>query len=546
MIRSREMWLDDFFLFLQRVLDRLIRRFRLGPPPPLAGRRFLIVQIDGLSRAVLEESLAGGRLPFLGRLLDHGYRVQPMAVGMPTSTPAFQMALMYGVRPDIPAFHYHDKRARSDVYFPRAGDAARVEAAHAAGRAGILRDGSSYGCVFTGGAANSLFSFAMIKRPSGAGLLRAVSAPVVLAWVILKGALVTAITLARALLSFVADPLRRRARGWKWLAIKLGISVWLRELFTLAVSRDLYQGVPAVYVNYLDYDVFAHGFGPRHRAAMRALRGIDRSIQQLWRVLRRVPEYGYDLYVLSDHGQAPCQPFAGLTGGRPLERLLFDEFLEPAGACEVGVKTGGRQLRSGITAFREWRAPGLFQRFVNYLEEDFPWLLGRLKQVRERGAVRVISAGPNALVYWIDTDEPLTMRAVEDRVPGLGAALSQAPGIGFILARSDEGPLCWWRGTRHVLSREQPGPFEGRLDLDLVLAGIRDLMSMRSAGDLVIYGNDAPEGNVSFVSELGAHAGPSADELHTFIVHPPGVRLPGEIAHPADLYAHFARYQEAA
>ena len=542
------MSLDDFFLSLQRSLDRAIRRLRLGPAPRREGRRFLIVQIDGLSHSVLEQALAERRMPFLRHLLDrHGYRLQPMAVGMPTSTPAFQMALMYGVQPDIPAFHYHDKRRRSDVYFPRSGDAARVEASHSAGRTGILRGGSTYGCVFTGGAANSLFSFAMIKRPTGGGLLRAVSAGVVLAWVIVESTAVTAITLARALLSFIADPFRRQARGWKWLAIKLGISVWLRELFTLAVSRDLYRGVSAVYVNYLDYDIFAHGFGPRHRAALRSLRRIDRSIRQLWRVLRRVPEYGYDLYILSDHGQAPCQPFTRLTKGRPIERLLFEEFFDRAGALEVRpADPQGRRLRNGIKAFRSGRERGVFQRFVNYLEEDFPWLLGQMKQARERGAVRVVAAGPNALVYWVDAEEPLTMARIEVRKPGLAAALSRAPGIGFVLARSDEGPLCWWRGKCYLLSREQPGPFAGRADLDLVLQGIRDLMAMPSAGDLVIYGIDAPEGNVSFVPEVGAHAGPSVDELHTFVVHPSGVGVPHPITHPRELYPHFIRYQEVA
>ena len=73
---------------------------------------------------------------------------------MPTSTPAFQMAAMYGVRPDIPGFHFHDKRRRADVYFPRAGDAALVEQEQSQGRTGIVNGGSTYGCVFAGGAAN--------------------------------------------------------------------------------------------------------------------------------------------------------------------------------------------------------------------------------------------------------------------------------------------------------------------------------------------------------------------------------------------------------
>lgn len=69
-------------------------------------------------------------------------------------------------------------------------------------------------------------------------------------------------------------------------------------------------------------------------------------------------------------------------------------------------------------------------------------------------------------------------------------------------------------------------------------------MGMPSAGDLVIYGIDAPEGHVSFIPEVGAHAGPSPDELHTFILHPAQVTLPAPIIHPVQLYGHFIRYQE--
>src|SRR3989442_6912223 len=103
MIGSSVVSLDDFFLSLQRGVDRAIRRLRLGPAPPREGRRFLIVQIDGLSRSVLDQALAEGRMPFFRHLLHpHGYRLQPMALGMPTSTPAFPMSLVYDVQPGIP------------------------------------------------------------------------------------------------------------------------------------------------------------------------------------------------------------------------------------------------------------------------------------------------------------------------------------------------------------------------------------------------------------------------------------------------------------
>jgi hypothetical protein len=539
--------LDDVVLGLQRLVDRLIRRARVGPPPASGERRLLIVQIDGLSRAVLQQGLAEGRMPFLRRLLDRGdWRVRPMSVGMPTSTPAFQMAAMYGVRPDIPGFHYHDKRRREDVYFPRAGDAALVEERHAAGRRGILDGGSSYGCVFTGGAVDNLFSFAMIKRPTGTGVVRAISNFVVLAWVLVKALALTAVEIGRALLRLLADPVGEWNRGFKSLAIKIGISVWVRQLFNLAASRDIYRGVPAIYVNYLDYDVFSHAYGPRHRRALRALRRVDRSLQHLWRVCRRVPEHRYDVYVLSDHGQAHCTPFEKVAAGRRIERMLFDDIFTSASVREVTPShpAGRHHLSSGIKAYRSGRAPGVFQRFFNYLEDDFPWVLGELKEARERDNVRVIAAGPNAFVYFLDTPEPLTIQRIEDRWPGLGETLSRCAGIGYVLARENDGPVCFWRGKRYRLSASDPGPFAGRDDAAVVVEGIHDLMAMPSAGDLVLYGIDAVGGNISFIAEIGAHAGPSQEELHTFVIAAARAPLPESISHPLQLYPYFMAYQE--
>lgn len=536
------MALDDLFLALQRGIDRLVRRLRLGPPPPRAARpQLLVIQIDGLSRSVFEHARASGHMPFVAHLLArHGYRAEPMAVGIPTSTPAFQMAAMYGVPPDIPGFHYHDKRRRLDIHFPRAGHAALVEGDHTAGRTGILRGGSAYGCVFTGGAEHNIFSFARLTRPTGAGVLRAMSAFVVLGWVFTKSLARTVVELLRSLLRLVANPFSPSRRGWQWLTIRIGISVWVRALFTLSASRDLYAGVPTVYVNYLDYDVAAHAFGPRSRRALRSLRRVDRSIHQLWRVLRRVPEHAYDLYILSDHGQAHCTPYASLSGGRRLERWLLDELIDPRYPGEPeGAQAS--DLRSEIRAYRA-AEKGIFQRFVNYLEEG---LLGD-REAYERGAVRVISAGPNAFLYVVDTAEPLELDQLEARFPGLAEQISRGPGIGYVLARSASGPVCFFRGKRYLLGGGEFGPFASRDDAALVVQGIADLMAMRSAGDLVIYGIGAPEGDVSFIPETGAHAGPSHDELHTFIVRPGHVSLPSPIGHPIQLYEHFIRYQECA
>jgi hypothetical protein len=263
-------------------------------------------------------------------------------------------------------------------------------------------------------------------------------------------------------------------------------------------------------------------------------------------VLRRVPGYEYDLYVLSDHGQAATVPYQRLRAGDKLERRLFEDFLIPAHQHEVALAPPpGRPWTRGLTAYRRRGAPGMWQRFVNYLESDYPWLLGEIREARQQDGVRVVVAGPNAFVYFLDSDEPVPIEIIDRHAPTLVDDISRAKGIGFVLARSDGGPVCVWRGKRHHLAGGEPGPFAGRDDLPLVVEGIRDLMAMRSAGDLVIYGNQSTDGNVSFIRELGAHAGPAAEELHTFIVSPPEAKVPSPITHPIQLYEYFLAYQRA-
>jgi hypothetical protein len=310
----------------------------------------------------------------------------------------------------------------------------------------------------------------------------------------------------------------------------------------MAVCRDLYAGVPAIYVNYLDYDEAAHSFGPRSRPALVSLGRVDSAIRQICRVLRRVPEHQYDLYILSDHGQTPCRPYRDVNGGQRFERWIFNQFIDPKPSAapderaQFGLAHGIRTRRQGAT--------GLFQQYLNYINADF--IRREDPEAHEQNGVRVIAAGPNAFLYVLETTSPLDCDALEKRFPGLAEKLSQSAGIGFVLVRSRNGPICFWHGKRYQFGESGPGPFEDRADAALVVQSIVDLMKMPSAGDFVVYGIDAAaQGHVSFIPEMGAHAGPSHDELHTFIVRPAKVTLPSPISHPVQLYDHFIRYQKS-
>jgi Type I phosphodiesterase / nucleotide pyrophosphatase len=531
---------DDIVLSVQQGIDRLIRRLRRGAASEVTQRRFLIIQIDGLSRAVLDKALAGGRMPFVRRLLRrHGHRVQPMSVGLPTSTPAFQMAAMYGVRPpDIPGFHYYSRERQGDIHFPRKGHAAWVEEKLAGGRRGILQGGSAYGCVFTGGADNSFFTFATLTQPSGHGVLAALSPFIVLAWVCAASSVRTLIELVK-IGPHLANPVKRQ-QSRRWFMIKVGISVWIRGFFTMATCRDLYAGVPAVYVNYVDYDEAAHAFGPSSRPALVTLARVDRAIRQLWRVVRRVPEHQYDFYILADHGQTPCKPYREVNGGQRFEQWIFEQGLTGSPEPPKRDNTGDQGLAHGIRSRRKG-VSGFFQHFLNYVDEDY--MRRSDPEAYEKDGIRVISAGPNAFLYCLDEKEPCDFDRLEKRFPGLAQKLSQSPGVGLVLARSSSGPVCFCQGKRYRFPESGAGPFAGRADAALVIQGITDLMTMPSAGDFVIYGTGAAGGHVSFIPEHGSHAGPSSEEMNTFIVRPPKITLAQAMTHPSQLYDHFIRYQ---
>jgi Type I phosphodiesterase / nucleotide pyrophosphatase len=551
--------LDGLVLRLQLAVDAFACWARLQPMPPPRPRRFLIIQIDGLSRAVLEHALAARQAPALARLLASGRLTKrPMSVGLPSSTPAFQMAVMYGVHPDIPGFHYYDKRAGEDRYFPRPGVAALVEDQHARGRRGIMRGGATYGCVFAGEATDHLWTLSGLLKPTRAGwaILRAPLSAVLLSWVIVKCTVLTLLEIARALGRFLTGAAPPEA-GARWLLFKIGSSIWGRQFLTLATSVALYRGVPAIYVNFMEYDVFAHGFGPASRRALRALRRVDASIGQLVRIVRRLPAPCPDLYILSDHGQILTRLFTDVSGGHSIEHVVRAALRGESIATTEGARprrrappeSGWRRQWAGVRALVRART---LHRFVNYLEQDFTrWIWPGDPAAGEAApeeSIRVVPAGPNAFVYFTDRPEPVLDEELEARHPGVAGMLSRHPGIGLVLLRSRLGAVCWYRGTRYGLD---PGPanglFEGRADREVVLQGLRELMAMPSAGDLVLYGIEAAAGHVSFNPELGAHAGPSEEELHTFLLHPPEVTLPKEpLTHPVQLYPHFTAYADGA
>src|SRR4029077_11504513 len=96
---------------------------------------------------------------------------------------------------------------------------------------------------------------------------------------------------------------------WRFLYMRLIVSVVMREVATAGAIVDVLRGVPLIYLDYLGYDEYAHRRGPDSPMTLYNLRGIDHAIARVVRATQAVAEYGYDVFVFSDHGQSKTIPF---------------------------------------------------------------------------------------------------------------------------------------------------------------------------------------------------------------------------------------------
>ena len=119
----------------------------------------IIIQIDGLSRPQLEKAIKNKRLPFINRLLEkEHYQIHSLYTGTPSSTPAVQGELFYGIKSIVPAFSFYDRESKKvqTMYEPNAALAIEKTLA-AKGSNPLLKDGSGYCNVYGSGASETHF-----------------------------------------------------------------------------------------------------------------------------------------------------------------------------------------------------------------------------------------------------------------------------------------------------------------------------------------------------------------------------------------------------
>src|SRR3989338_3473341 len=123
----------------------------------------VMIQIDGLGFTQGERAIQKGNMPFLARLRKkEGYGIYRHYTGLPSNTPAVQGALFYGVKACVPAFSFRDSQSGKVFNMFNPESAAAVEDRLKEKGEPLLKDGSAYGNIFTGGAKEAHFCAASI------------------------------------------------------------------------------------------------------------------------------------------------------------------------------------------------------------------------------------------------------------------------------------------------------------------------------------------------------------------------------------------------
>jgi hypothetical protein len=520
-------WLAEAARLAMRGLLRpLADMGRFSPLGLGPARRLVLVQIDGASRARVERALAEGYMPFLASRLASGEHVlTSMKSGAPASTPAFQSGLFYGVSPSVPGYIWFDRRTGREVRMDRAEDAAALEARLARLRPGLLRGGTSYFSILSGGAAVPHFCLSGLageidlewygRNLGGWDAMASMLAHTVTAT---RGAF----RVAHEVGAGVVDGLRwslavgRMKHEPRFLAHRVLIGGILRELAVQSMLVDMSRGTPAMYVDFIGYDETAHRRGPEAPAAMRHLSSADAALATIVSAAEAAPELGYDVYVFSDHGHVATRPFESLAG------LALPEWVSA-----VDRDGAPPRLRRG-TPNR-----GLFG--------------GRTLGAAGTDRIATSEAGDLAHVYFLREDGPLPLEGIRARHGPVLAALCSNGAVGILGVRGGRRGLALVRGR--VLDLADPCDV-ARLphpDPALIAAYLGDLLSLRESGDLVVLGWRG-EGRevVAYAWEFGSHGGMAPEELDCFVAHPRSCAFRfADVVRPSELYRFFERTYRA-
>jgi uncharacterized membrane protein YvlD (DUF360 family) len=522
-----------------RVVRRRVRRGRARHHTDVPG--VVLFEFDGLGEQVLREAVRDGYAPTIASWLEQGsHRVVGWECDLSSQTGASQAGLLLGSNWDMPAFRWYEKETGRTLVSNHPPDAAEIERRRSNGGGLLAAGGTSRGNMFSGDAPRCSATMSVIrdrKRSRSGDFFAYFADP--------YGFMRTiALSLADITEERLAARRQRRSgaehvkRGGFYPLVRAAIAVVMRDLTVAMLMADIVEGIPVTYATFVGYDEVAHHSGIRQDDALKVLRRHDRQLARLQRAIAQAPR-PYHLVALSDHGQTQGRPFRQRYG-HTLEEVVKAALERGEVRAPVAVDESWGDLGAVLADAREDdSAPGrVLRRATRARAMEGTVALGPNREAltdstdADASEAIVMVSGPLGLVYLTSSPERLTREQIAQTHPRLLAELSQHPGIGFVLVRSQsEGAVVVGAaGARRLaddhVQGEDPLAAFGPSAAD----HLRRHDSFTHCPDLLVNSTYDPDSDEvgPFEEFMGSHGGLGGPQMRPVAVVPAAWSQPAE------------------
>ena len=531
--------------FYESIIERRLRAQR-DVPAGNATSGLVMLEIDGLSYHHIKWAITAGYMPnVLAMIKRQGYVLSRVDCGLPSQTSASQAGILFGDNYDIPAYRWYDKS--QGKLFVSGRDAAAINARFA-GERGLLRGGASIGNLVNGDAAISLLTAADLrggtpeqKRDRAHDVYLLLLNPDFFMRVVglyIGEMLLEVWQYLRDVLTHTWPRLNRLSNFYPF--VRASATVFMREVSALLTMMQIVRGEPAIYTTWPGYDEVAHHSGPSSRYALGTLRGFDRMVGSIQRIIATKGPRPYELILLSDHGQS-FGPTFRMRYGYTLEAFIHQRM--PTGTVMVKETGGDDGSQVATTAAAE---------LGNVHEQGMGGRVGQattrqLQKAAERGVpdaerreasetdqpidVTFCASGNLGQVYFHAFAHRATLDELNAAFPGLVDDIVAHEGVGFVVGLGADGrPIVIGKdGTRDLATGDITGddPLIPYGDAALRAWQVGRVAGFPSAGDLIIMSTIYPDGTVAAFEELiGSHGGLGGEQTDAFMLHPADFVVP--------------------
>ncbi|MHB1660531.1 MAG: alkaline phosphatase family protein [bacterium] len=543
-----------------KIYRKSIRKIKVGKPIEKKG--FIILQIDGLSYEALEKALSLHLMPNLKKIIKSGgFSFEKYFTGVPSDTPFFQAGLLYGDNDNIPGFRWVERETGQEIIFKNPESAGQVEELLAKKNPGLLKGGSSYVNLFSGGASRSTFTLSTFSiRYLFKKKVRNFDIFIVFAFHIftfLKTFFYVFFEVLFEIGERVVDIVKKReVRPEGFFPFARAMSnVIFKEIETFGAIMDISRGVPSIYLDYIGYDELSHHRGPYSFSALRTLKAIDRKIYNIYKEISK-SERKYDFFIISDHGHTPSVPFSKVNGNKMLKSVIEDYINNPDFIIyefDTGYNEAFKRLLLYTgDFFKKGTCSKIFNKISGRIESSRGYIRDEKLSWENDKIIYIMDSGPMANVYFSGEPSRMSVSKVEKKFKGLIEMLSGRKGIGFIAGIDDNGEAVVY--GRHdkkfhrysyflneyeldVGLNSMHGPFQERSgtnicptikyilnnyknneEKDIAFSSAERFCRFKNSGDLILFGEYNGKNIINFENQMGAHGGIGGEQNNPFAV----------------------------